>query len=605
MNRTALLEAVQAGGLPLPFSVDELAVRNGTNETYWQTPLTKAVAEELYASWFTPFCAPARVVKLAVRNALGFEVYGGLSAGITVCFPDGLPLDTVPWKAEPSRVVFHVPALPKYKIYAKETVGLLIPLGAFTRGRLCSFSDEEEVFVGAMTVVPNGAAYIAALQDAMTAVLGIGSAAAPLAAADMQTMLIAVMMPCSSTYQRATYGMYRALSLFTLDDTYQGVLLGNAIAMVGALVLQAVVVGVVSLVRKTSLGEAAETARFPKLAMQLVWAWTYSSTLFSALQLLSGGVATDADLGVAAAALVLHCIAPVVAMHVYVGWHLEADYYRYDFDAWRRGESTLTVRLLSTVLLPLGQWESSFVRRCVPFVSLQCRREKLWLLMPLWSPTLVAIFSMVRDVGTQSCIILYIVLLVLHVALMIIVVCFRPYRTVVETGIAAVAYAVTVMYLLAAALNLLEPASVGIEALVAVTVVAQLVLLCARFAYQLVYVLLIAGRLGGNVPRSHAFEWGRPPALEEKLLSDEDSLGDVRPEWLARIADKLEDPEFAMGFRAKYGFPSDGAEIVEDEAIEAEYTEVEAESTGLFSDDDLAALNEEADRAVAASRARS
>lgn len=88
-----------------------------------------------------------------------------------------------------------------------------------------------------------------------------------------------------------------------------------------------------------------------------------------------------------------------------------------------------------------------------------------------------------------------------------------------------------------------------------------------------------------------------------KQACGEDSLGDVKPEWLAQIADKLQDREFALGFQAKYGFPSDAAVVDDDEPIEAEYSEVE--SPAMFGDDEFAALNEEADRAVAAARARS
>lgn len=88
-----------------------------------------------------------------------------------------------------------------------------------------------------------------------------------------------------------------------------------------------------------------------------------------------------------------------------------------------------------------------------------------------------------------------------------------------------------------------------------------------------------------------------------KQACDVDSLADVKPEWLAAIADKLEDPEFAMGFRAKYGDPSEGTSSAEDEPIDAEYTEVEA--APMFSDDDYAAINEVHEREQAAKAARS
>jgi phage recombination protein Bet len=60
-----------------------------------------------------------------------------------------------------------------------------------------------------------------------------------------------------------------------------------------------------------------------------------------------------------------------------------------------------------------------------------------------------------------------------------------------------------------------------------------------------------------------------------KQACDEESLGDVKPEWLAQLADKIEDPAFAQKFLMKYGVPSDGANV-QDEPIEADYTEIDA-----------------------------
>jgi hypothetical protein len=54
------------------------------------------------------------------------------------------------------------------------------------------------------------------------------------------------------------------------------------------------------------------------------------------------------------------------------------------------------------------------------------------------------------------------------------------------------------------------------------------------------------------------------------------SLAEVESTTVSRMADKLEDPAFAAKFLDKYGVPSDAAPV-QDEPIEAEYTEVEAE----------------------------
>lgn len=66
-----------------------------------------------------------------------------------------------------------------------------------------------------------------------------------------------------------------------------------------------------------------------------------------------------------------------------------------------------------------------------------------------------------------------------------------------------------------------------------------------------------------------------------------ESLKDVKPEWLGGLATKLEDPETARNFQLKYGYPSDAAEVIDAEPAAPE---------SLFDDDDLAALNADADR---------
>jgi phage recombination protein Bet len=88
-----------------------------------------------------------------------------------------------------------------------------------------------------------------------------------------------------------------------------------------------------------------------------------------------------------------------------------------------------------------------------------------------------------------------------------------------------------------------------------------------------------------------------------------ESLADVESTVVARLADKLADdqtgPPFAKQFLAKYGVPSDAAPV-QDEPIEAEYTEVESAPTNgsFLSPEEDAVLQEAADRDLAAAKAR-
>lgn len=67
------------------------------------------------------------------------------------------------------------------------------------------------------------------------------------------------------------------------------------------------------------------------------------------------------------------------------------------------------------------------------------------------------------------------------------------------------------------------------------------------------------------------------------------SLRDVEPRWLKQLAGKLEDDGKAAEFRNKYQPPSDDAPVIEAEVVESE-------PSSLFDDDELAALNADADR---------
>ena len=165
--------------------------------------------------------------------------------------------------------------------------------------------------------------------------------------------------------------MYRSLSLFA-GRHIPGRAAGNVVALVAAGVLHVVVVCALRLWKGLNTAEAMLAARFPKLTVQFVWAWTFSSSLFASLQLLSGGEGSAMDVGVAAAVLVLQCAVPAAALHAYVGSWLKAEYFTYDYAASNREESL--------VLLPVGHWEPAAVRRCVPFVSLRAC-ETVWLLM--------------------------------------------------------------------------------------------------------------------------------------------------------------------------------------------------------------------------------
>jgi hypothetical protein len=515
-------------------------ITNGTEVTVQLPPLAGITAEHLHVPWFEAWEAAAYLSPVIISNPLGFLDHLGNRLGATVWFPDGIgfPKDVDGSSSGGGRVtaVLRLPPLPDFAIYSTEVVRVKIPLSFLTLGELCDRRDggnkttpanaapTEAVWITYVAVTPSGDGYLSSAQQVLTPFAAAMTAAAPFASPDLQTIMVLSMMPCASSYQRRTFAMFRALSVFTLDDTYEGVLWGNLIANVCGFGLHAVVVGLVSLVRKVSLGQATLIARFPSVYFQLLWQLTFASNAFASIQLLTdttGGVGSSSK-ALAGCILATFCILIPLGIVGYVLRFVEASYFRYEYHKWRRGETGLRVRLLSTILLPIGRWEPQEVRRRLgPLVTLQCRPEFCWILLPVVSPALVAILSSIRGLSDTQCLWVYIILVLLHAALMIVIVLLKPLRSMIEDWFAAGGYGITMLYLVCTVMNLMHPRWTALQSVMAVLVIAQVVLLLTRMVYHVAHIF-IARRLSDHVPSQLAFQWNFGTSLVEDDYNNPD-----------------------------------------------------------------------------------
>lgn len=527
-------------------SVTDAAVRNGTVAVV-ELPAVAGLGDEgLHVPWFEPYAVNVSVRVLSAPNQRGFAAWTGYTAGIRIVFPQGLGAPVLAGgdgsgASVPAVVV--VPPLGDFVIYAAERVMLEMRLSDATLGSLCgaASSGASSTVLGLveLDVAPDSDSLLAAAQAVLGPVIAVVTAAVPFAAPDVQALVMVSMLPCSNTYQRRTYAMFRALSLFTLDDSYEGVLWGNLVANVLGLGVHAGAVVAVAAVKHVPLAEATTIARFPSVYLQLLWQLTFSSNAFAAAQLLSDPDATAVGGGSRAlAALMLagFCVAVPAALGVYVMRFVEAYYRVYEYHKWRRSETALRVRLLSTFLLPVGRWEPEEVRRRLgPVLTLQSRPEFVWMLLPLASPVLVALFSLARGQSERVCVWLYVLLAVLHMCLMAAVAILRPLRSMLEDWLAFAALAITTAYLMLSAVNLAEPALAWVQAVLGAAAILQLVLLAVRLLYHIAHVF-VARRLVGVVPSRLLFEWNRGSAFVEEAGGSE-----MPKDRLGGLYDELED----------------------------------------------------------------
>ena len=497
---------------------------------YYETTLVSDVMLEnssFHLWWFTPIELTMTVTLGTIdglaENSDGFKQHLGTSANITVAFPEGLVSRT---GSDSVVVALTIPPIPSYAIEAEEMVHLLVSPQNLTYAPLCptNYSNTKSVASAAGLLLFDMTIYPPLSQTALSAqsvVSVLAPISAALAAPQLSVLVMTAMLPCSSTYTRGALANYRALAPTAISNSFEGVVIGNLILSLGFFVLWSAVAWIVSVTTKVDFGDACAQVRHPSLPI-IVYFLTFPGTSFATMQLLTDATTPVASLALAGATMVVVLLSiPVGTMH-YIKNYIEMDFESFDYARWHRNSSPLVARFLNVILLPVGAWTPQPMYKMYwMFITRQCRREYLWLTLPLWSPVVVAGLGVIRPGSLVSCAILFAVLAFLHLIIALVVVWFRPLQSTLEDIIFVTQTFLTALVLSFSASLLLLPGSAALRTGMVVLAFCIIVVTAIDILYNIALFSVIMPRLYQYVPHTHAFSWPLLPDGEEGEMDEE------------------------------------------------------------------------------------
>lgn len=510
-------------------TITDTDVINGFNQTFELPPRRDVEDPTLHIPWFQPFTVTMFAVKRPTTpaNEKGFARLPGYTANITAFFARGVGSSTLARANETTIVSLVSPPHPDFEVYAGEAIDLNVNISDLTLGHLCETPQTTTMMQLVLLLIntPNSQ-FIGAAQELITSTIIAATATAAAfggAAPDMQVFVMLSSLPCADSYQRRAFQMYRALSPFAISDSYEGILWGNLVANIGVLTLHTIILLAVSFFQKVSLAASAEMVRFPNLSLQMMIV-TYPSTAFATAQTLTDKARTSQQLFLGLVMLVLFVIGYPAGVLLYIMRNVEATFDRFEYHRWRREASALRVRLLSRVMLPVGSWGPSHVRRCFgTVVTLQCRPEYLWLTYPAWSAMIVSIISLFDFNSKSLCLVLYSIMFLLHLLIIAAIVYFKPFRSLIEDWFSAIAVVLTTVCIVIQVVNLQLPASSTAQGFLWFVAIAQWSLLVVRQIYHIA-IIFIARNLRHNVPHVEAFSWNLGSVDKNDELDNGDDI---------------------------------------------------------------------------------
>ncbi|CUE74605.1 transmembrane protein, putative [Bodo saltans] len=209
---------------------------------------------------------------------------------------------------------------------------------------------------------------------------------------------------------------------------------------------------------------------------------------------------------------------------MYIVRNVEAAFYRFQYHRWRREGSALRVRFLSRFLMPVGHWDPQGITMSYgTIITRQCRPEYLWITYPAWSALIVAIFGLMDIDSRNLCIMVYALMLFLHLLMLIAIIYFRPFRSMIEDWFAALGIAFTCLFIMGTIVNLQLPTSSPAQTFLWVMGIAQLVLLVVRVVYGVAFIFIMRN-LEEAVPHIEAFRWNMGDIDKNSNVGDEDEM---------------------------------------------------------------------------------
>ena len=494
---------------------------------------TTLMNSSLYLKWYMPLSFSAFVNLLPgstfglPSNENGFAKLPGTQANITIDFPDGLVSSI---GSDSILVRVTIPAISSFLIDVEEHVTFAISLQDMLFATICEARAAATtssgippavnpfshlVIVFDVTIFPETTA-LSSVSSVVSVVAPIGAA---LAAPQLQVLVVMSMLPCSGSYQQGALANYRALAPAAISASFEGVILGNIILTFGFCAARGILTFVISVVHRLDMAAACAKCKFPALPI-IVYSLTFPGTAFASMQLLATRETSAGSLALASITLLVVVLGIPIGGIRYIQNHLEMHFDVFDYGRWQRGSSPLFARFLNVILLPIGSWQPDQMRQMMwMFVTRQCRREYLWLTLPLWSPMVVACLGVIHPSTTIGCAALFGLLALLHLLIALIVVWFRPLQSTLEDILFVVQTFLTALVLSFSASLLILPGSTALRAGAMVLAFAIIAVTMLDVLYNIFLHAVVIPRLHDHLPHTYAFCW---PLAQDGEDGDED-----------------------------------------------------------------------------------
>ena len=264
-----------------------------------------------------------------------------------------------------------------------------------------------------------------ALEASVTPVSATASAVGGAAATDLQALAVIGLMSCSSKFEKDALGNYQSLTPFPLFPSLLGVLLGSAvlIACCTSMALLMIVL-FTKVLHKMNFWAARAKFRLPGLLYSLNCA-LYQGLIFSSLQLMvtSGFSVGERLAGVAGSTY----SALILISMIWINMSTARGYFSL--------QTALDVRLpwwrraLWFCFMPLGKLAPKRVGKSYGPVMASRLPGMWWSTASLWSPTLIALWSIFDISSPSACAVSYGLLAALHVVIAAVLLVFRPGKT--------------------------------------------------------------------------------------------------------------------------------------------------------------------------------
>ena len=376
-----------------------------------------------------------------------------------------------------------------------------------------------------VTSAPNPAA--AATRTATTVVtataVGVGAVGAS-SAVDAQTIAVIALMSCAQPVERKVMKNNRLLAPLALDDSFEGMVLGNIALIAVFLVIHTTCLMIFwkacKKKKRTRLSAFAMTW-FPSLTLGCA-SLTYQGTAIASMKILTEDDSPPTATGLVVGVLgLIVCILTPLTLLIVTHRHVHASFTRYKY------EDTKWRFPWLRYFLPVGKWETRDMRKAYGVLFAGMRHKHLfWTTMSLWSPTIMVLGATFKPGDADACRLQFSVLAAIQFIIAAFILITRPYRTHFNTLLAVTSNCCLGGILSASAHLSVVTDSDNAKMITVRAVQAQTAVTAMRLGYRVIIFIAERTKLK-NVEREELYcRVGTVPEKNESAPSDIGSSDD-------------------------------------------------------------------------------